>query len=525
MGAFHRRLWGEPEPGDGLPHAAPDIVPGLPDPIPESAFQPVPDGWPHDARVVRRHRDALFRLARAEMPPPGPRHGGGVVLVGGGRYWPGMVVALGMLRDAGSRLPVQVWHRGDLEPVRPHDLAEFGPVAVRDLSALLPAPRVLGGWEAKTVALLASGWERVFFLDADAYCLSDPAPLLERLSPAEPFLFWEDLPGCGEAVDWPAWGLAGRALPPVQGGQLAIHVRHFWRELVVAHWLNQHSDFSYAHYYGDQDSWRVALAATGGRYACLGPSRWEEIAFICDTAEAPFIVHRCRAKMLYPEDVLPDDRESNRRLERLPGEARAWEHWQKAVSSRPAPEVFGHVYANGLWGPGEVSGHSSQPEQARPYLDIVNGLVKVSGWRRVIDLGCGDGYVTARLEAPEVVGVDCHAAHVDRLCREWPGREWQCRDLDRDRDRLPAGDVALLKDVLHHWPNRLVRDWLTWARRCGKWHWVVCCQDHGPGGEDCLLGGYRGLSADDEPLRGLGLIPLCQCLYKDVLLLPTGASV
>jgi SAM-dependent methyltransferase len=186
--------------------------------------------------------------------------------------------------------------------------------------------------------------------------------------------------------------------------------------------------------------------------------------------------------------------------------------------------VFGRVYAAGLWGPGETSGSGSTPQAAQPYLDIINALVRVSGWRRVIDLGCGDGYVTSRLEAPKVVGVDCHGAHVGRLRGESPATGWVHLDIDRDRDRLPGGDVALLKEVLHHWRNRLVRDWLTWARHCGKWRWVVYSQDRGPGGEDCPLGGYRGLNPDVEPLSGLGLISLCHYLHKTVLLLPVESN-
>ena len=179
IGAFHRRQWGEPAPSPswegGYAYPEREIVPGLLDPIPEAALQPVPERWPHDTRVMRRHREALLRLARADMPSPGPRHGAGVLLVGGGKYWPGIVIALKMLRDAGSTLPVQIWHRGSQEPVRRADLAGIADVELHDLTALTPTPRVLAGWEAKTLALLACGWERVFFQDADAYCLVDPA--------------------------------------------------------------------------------------------------------------------------------------------------------------------------------------------------------------------------------------------------------------------------------------------------------------------------------------------------------------
>jgi hypothetical protein len=471
--------------------------------------------------MMRRHGDALACLARARMPLPGPRSGAGVLLVGGGKFWPGIVVAVKMLRETGSRLPVQIWHRGSAEPVRLQDLDGLDDVAVHDLTAVAPVPRILGGWEAKTVALLACGWERIFYHDADAYCVADPADLLEQLSAAQPFCCWTDLPGTEWAVNWAAWGLPGSAVPPVQGGQFAIHVCHFWHELVLAHWINQHSDYSYAHQYGDQDSWRVALTVTGGGFRQLGPARWDDIAFICAWNSRPLVVHRCQAKMLFPEDVRPDDPQSNRRLNRLPGEARAWAHWEALRDGRPAPEVFGRIYASGVWGPSHTVGSGSTSREAQPYLDLVNALVKVSGWRRVIDLGCGDGLVASRLQAPEVVGVDCHAPHIHRLRREVPRVEWFSCDLDRERGDLPAGDVALLKDVLHHWPNLLVRDWLTWARGCGKWRWLACTQDRRQvaDGQDCALGGYRGLNLALAPLRGLGLTLLCHYLNKSVLLL------
>lgn len=525
IGAFHRGQWGEPEPSAiRFAPAHREIVPGLRDPIADRPLDPASDRWPHDGRVIRRHREALRFLAGADMPPPGPRSGAGVLLIGGGKYWPGIVVAVKMLRDTGSTLPVQIWHRGTHEPVRPADLAGLGDVQIHDFTRINPPPRILRGWDAKTLAILACGWERVFFHDADAYCLIDPVRFLDRLSARAPFLFWEDHPGAENAVHWSVWGLANTPIPPVQGGQFAIHVRHFWRDLVLAHWLNQHADFSYAHQFGDQDSWRVALTFSKSPHVRLGPAPWDEVAFVCSVDDIPAVVHRCAAKMLFPEDVAEGDRHANRRLDRLPGEERAWQHFDALASARPAADVFARVYANSLWGPGQCSGAGSIPEQAQPYLDLINCLAKISGWRRVVDLGCGDGYVASRLAVPDVVGVDCHAFHIDRLKRQTPARQWLHLDIDRQRDQLPAGDVALLKDVLHHWPTPLVRDWLAWAKSCGKWRWLICTQDRqqAQDDDDCPLGGYRPLSPALEPLRSLGLEPLADYLYKSVLVLPVG---
>jgi hypothetical protein len=330
-GQFHRRFWDEPEP----PHPpAREIVPGLADPLQEAELDPTPGDWAFRPEVAHRHRRALFQLARTPLPAPGRREGAGVLLLGGGRYWAGCVVAVRMLRDTGCRLPVQIWHRGQQEPIQPDDLTGVERVEVRDLTALQPAPRILRGWESKTVALLACGWERVFFLDADAYCVRDPEFMLDRLSQALPFTFWLDAPMVHEPVRWSAWGLAVSRIPFVQGGQFAIDVRHFWRELVLAHWINQHSDFSYAHQYGDQDSWRVALTATAGPYHCEGPAREKGGAYVCDGGGQPLVVHRFLSKMILPAYLGPGDRWNNRRLDNLPGEARAWAYFDALRASR-----------------------------------------------------------------------------------------------------------------------------------------------------------------------------------------------
>jgi SAM-dependent methyltransferase len=208
-------------------------------------------------------------------------------------------------------------------------------------------------------------------------------------------------------------------------------------------------------------------------------------------------------------------------LKSLPGEERAWAFWDELLSSRSAEKVFSKLYTRREWGPNESSGPGSSHVEAKPYLELANGLIELSGWQRVIDLGCGDGYIATQLDAAEVIGVDCYPIHIARLREQWPERGWLQLDLDRDREKLPEGDVAFLKDVLLHWPNHLVCDWLTWARKSGKWNWVICTQDNlqEREGQDCLLGGLRPLDIEKEPLKNLNLVRLCDFMKKSVLLL------
>lgn len=517
---------GEPRPCQGctghviIKDAAPDLLPGFPDPLPIPEAAVVPPGWAAQGDVIAKHVRALRWLAAAEIPGPAVASGDGIVICGGGRYWPMIVVAVRMVRDV-CQLPVQVWHRGDVvEPIDPADLADIPGVTYHDATKL--PHRKLGGWEIKGLALLHCGFERALYFDADAYPVVDPAPLLALATPERPFVFWQDLPWRDHDVRWPAFGIdaatpAGQT-PGVQGGQLSIHRAAFWRELVIFAWLNAHSDYSYAHGYGDQSMWSVALATTGRGYHCLGRAPWVGPAFVCAIdGGPPAVVHRTQAKLWGRTDDVKADH--------LSGESRAWAHRERYIvgpAGGDAATVFTRIYRLGVWGYGTASGGGSTPAEASPYLEIVNGLARVAGWQRVVDLACGDGAITRRLAPvgrPEVVGVDVFDLHLARLRRIAPGIEWVTLDIDRDREQLPPGDVALLKDTLHHWPAALIRDWLAWARGCGRWRWLVVTYDvaNAVAGADCVLGGYRPLRADLAPLADIAdLRRLMAYLHKEV---------
>jgi hypothetical protein len=95
-------------------------------------------------------------------------------------------------------------------------------------------------------------------------------------------------------------------------------------------------------------------------------------------------------------------------------------------------------------------------------------------------------------------------------------------DFYLDRESLPAADVLLCKDVLHHWPNEWVSDFLRWALACRKWRVLLFTQDSGQkiSGADTHLGGYRALSPSMAPLKEFSgrLFPVADYLHKSVLM-------
>lgn len=170
-------------------------------------------------------------------------------------------------------------------------------------------------------------------------------------------------------------------------------------------------------------------------------------------------------------------------------------------------KVFDRVYRADAWGGGSGSGSRGEPLEW--YVGVVRGLAAESGWESATDVGCGDGAVAARLPFARYCGVDPAptALALARAAAAGPGRRWLMLDAYRDRSALPPADVLLCKDVLIHWPNRMVVDWVAWVAGQvgpgGRWRHVLLTQCDGQrrNGIDVPLGGYRPLSPSLYPLR------------------------
>jgi SAM-dependent methyltransferase len=490
-----------------------EIIPGVPDPLPEVPVSGNHKQWASMPKVKARHRAAIESLLALDFGIPLQASGDGIVICGGGIYWPMSALAIQMIRDV-CDLPIYFYHRGKNEPINAKDVQDLPDITITDLTQV-GKYRILGGWEAKAAALLHCPFARVLYLDADAYPTTDPADFINLADEIHPLVCWDDMPGRDNDVKFAEFGIAPAQLyPSIQGGILAIDRVHFWRELCITHWLNQHSDYSYHYAYGDQDQWRITLAATNTPYLSLGRAPWIAPAFVTKHKGASF-AHRCQGKVWAKGD--------DQRTSHIPGDTRYFGHLDRFITGGgDAPEVFSRVYELGLWGHGKDSGGGSTPGEAAPYLDLVNALIQIGHWQRVADLGCGDGYITVRLKAAGIIGVDCHTHHLDRLDEEYPDLAWMFVDLNAGRGYLPKADAALVKDVLHHWPNDLVKDWLEWARVCGKWKYLLLTNDfpNAIPNRDCPLGGYRPLTLEILQALGItGLRCMARYLHKEVLLL------
>ncbi|KAF9185280.1 hypothetical protein BGZ51_002755 [Haplosporangium sp. Z 767] len=110
--------------------------------------------------------------------------GRGLVFCAGNGQFEFVVTAIQAVRNRlKSTLPIQVFHMGDndLSPTRQKYLMDMTTdIEIVDVTQILDNEYMrLGGWAIKPFAMLASSFEEVMFVDADAYFLQDPLVLYD----------------------------------------------------------------------------------------------------------------------------------------------------------------------------------------------------------------------------------------------------------------------------------------------------------------------------------------------------------
>ncbi len=235
----------------------------------------VSQGTALDNASVTRQTARLALDSFVPMLPSCPDHfqGRGIVLAASGlRYVACAWVCLRMLRHLGSKLPIELWHRGPQEwdPRLTELLAPHG-VTVVDTSEVLkrhPAD-IDHRYALKPYAILHSAFREVLWLDADQVPVQNPDFLFE----AEEYrdtgaVFWPDFNRF--SPDHPMWRYTGvpyRNEPEIQAGEILVDKVRCWRPLRLTMWLNEHHRFFYRYMIGDKDSYRFAWHKLGVRYA------------------------------------------------------------------------------------------------------------------------------------------------------------------------------------------------------------------------------------------------------------------
>lgn len=204
---------------------------------------------------------------------PGGFNGRGILIGGGGiKMFTNAWVCINMLRRAGCRLPIQLWHLGpaELDDQMRRLVAPLGVECVDALAVRERHPvRRLNGWSLKPYAVLHSPFEQVLLLDADNVPLADPSFLFDSVQFLKTgAVFWPDVkPLPPDSSAWRVFDVPYQPEPAFESGQMLLHKRVCWAPLALCLWYNEHDDFYYRHVHGDKDTFHLAFRKMDQPYA------------------------------------------------------------------------------------------------------------------------------------------------------------------------------------------------------------------------------------------------------------------
>jgi len=272
-----------------------------------------PQNWTGLKEVQLAHISILDDLLEKTYSPIQPyQHERGIVIgAGGAKYFGCGFACFYILRKLGCQLPVEFWYLDEYE--MDNNMKKmcdtFGIKyvnAVKYCEEHNIKPRILNGWELKPLSTLHSSFKEVLYLDADNIPSKDPTYLFDHPQYRElGAIFWPDLPPNKRkewlpAICWENVGLEYRDEVDFETGQYMVNKEKCLKELSIAMWMNEHSDWFYKFVYGDKSTFHLAWRKCGSDYVI--PTRragWKHPCILqYDPSGALVFQHACQGKEL-----------------------------------------------------------------------------------------------------------------------------------------------------------------------------------------------------------------------------------
>lgn len=136
--------------------------------------------------------------------------------------------------------------------------------------------------------------------------------------------------------------------------------------------------------------------------------------------------------------------------------------WRRLVNDRAdAGEVFDTIYRRGEWGDGggtPFSGTGSRGQAVERYVDAVAAFASARSVGSIVDIGCGDFFVGARLldtigREVSYLGLDVSSVVIDHNTRSVTRPNVRFERLDASKEEVPAADLCLVRQVMQHLSN------------------------------------------------------------------------
>lgn len=150
-------------------------------------------------------------------------------------------------------------------------------------------------------------------------------------------------------------------------------------------------------------------------------------------------------------------------------------------------KIFTNIYESGHWGIDLkrklLSGGGSRPDLTTPWFEFLTKFMLNHNFSSMTDVGCGDfqnsfhwlSSFEKNHRKIEYCGVDIYRPLIEKLSSEHLAYRFECLDADQERNLLPSAEVIVLKDILQHWPNDLITDFIQWLQSKKRFKYLLLC--------------------------------------------------
>lgn len=276
-------------------------------------FRHFPENWTGLKEVQLAHIALLDDRVEKKYSPLKPyKYEKGIVIgAGGAKYFGCGIACFYTLRKLGCQLPVEFWYLDEYEmDNKMKNLCNIYGIKYVNATQYCREnnvhPRILNGWELKPFSTLHSDFEEVLYLDADNIPTVDPTYLFDtRQYRNLGSIFWPDLPPNKRkewlpAICWENVGLEYKNEVDFETGQYMVNKKKCLKELNIAMWMNEHSDWFYKFVYGDKSTFHLAWRKCGSDYAITTrPAGWKHPCILqYDLDHKLIFQHACQGKEL-----------------------------------------------------------------------------------------------------------------------------------------------------------------------------------------------------------------------------------
>lgn len=235
----------------------------------------VGSGWENAGDVWLRFRKMIKReKQRLTVEPLDEGAGEGIVIAGGGKYFPSAYANIRLIRHHGCQLPIELWYLGrhaEMPELWRKIVDQYGVECVDADEVNKSKPiRRLNGWELKMFAAAHNSFRKFIFLDSDCYPMRDPTFVLNdpRLLGAGA-IFQRDCSGFEHIKEdvLELVGIPRHQVWDLESGAFSIDKQRWNLALGLTLFLNNYSDLLYKVVYGDKTTPALASLLAGQPYA------------------------------------------------------------------------------------------------------------------------------------------------------------------------------------------------------------------------------------------------------------------